>query len=146
MLKAGRNQVSVTLRSPVRYLAQHPAAFGGRFTVLKKAACMFGWNWGPVLPDSGIWRDIYLEARDGAHVEHVVVRQRHSGGRVDLVVQPQCAVSGGDVQARIEVRAPDGAVLYSQLHPAGRDTTAEIAIDQPELWWPAGCHPAAPGR
>jgi beta-mannosidase len=138
LLKAGRNQVSVTLRSPVRYLAQHPAAFGGRFTVLRKAACMFGWNWGPVLPDSGIWRDIYLESRDGAHLEHVVVRQRHSAGRVDLVVQPQCTVSGDDAQARIELHAPDGTLLYSRAHPAGPGTTADITIDQPELWWPAG--------
>ena len=144
LLRPGRNQVSVTLRSPVRYLRDHPPAFGARFTVLRKAACMFGWNWGPVLPDSGIWRDIYLESRAGAHLERVIVRQHHQDGHVDLVVQPQCDVisgdggDGGDVQARIELRGPSGEVLYSQAHPAGRETTAEITVDEPELWWPAG--------
>jgi beta-mannosidase len=138
LLRPGRNQVSVTLRSPTRYLRDHPPAFGARFTALRKAACMFGWNWGPVLPDSGIWRDIYLESRDGAHLGHVTVHQHHQDGRVGLLVQPQCVVSGGDVQARIEVRGPSGEVLYSQTHPAEPAETAEISIDEPELWWPAG--------
>jgi beta-mannosidase len=53
LLRPGRNQISVTLRSPMRYLRDHPPALGARFTALRKAACMFGWNWGPVLPDSG---------------------------------------------------------------------------------------------
>jgi beta-mannosidase len=138
LLRPGRNQLSITLRSPVRYLGEHPAKLGARFSALRKAACMFGWNWGPVLPDAGIWRDIYLEARDCAHLEHVTVRQRHSGGRVGLLVQPQYGVSSDDVQARIEVRAPSGEVVYSQRHPAGHEAAAEITIDEPELWWPAG--------
>jgi len=82
LLKAGRNQISITLRSPVRYLGEHPAKAGARFSVLRKAACMFGWNWGPVLPDSGIWRDVCLESRDGVHLEHVIVRQHHHDGQV----------------------------------------------------------------
>jgi beta-mannosidase len=135
LLRAGRNRISVTLRSPMRYLGEHPAALGARFTVLRKAACMFGWNWGPVLPDSGIWRDIYLESRDGAHLEHVTVRQRHQDGRVDLLVQPQCVLSGGDVQARLEVRAPDGEVLDSQASQAAGETAFEVTVDQPGLWW-----------
>jgi beta-mannosidase len=138
LLRPGRNQLSVILRSPVRYLGEHPALPGARFTALRKAACMFGWNWGPVLPDSGIWRDIYLESRDGAHLDHVLVRQRHQDGRVGLLVQPQCVVTSGEVQVRIEVRAPDGEVLSAQLHPAGRGVKSEISIDRPELWWPAG--------
>jgi beta-mannosidase len=138
LLRPGRNQVSVTLRSPMRYLSEHPPALGARFTVLRKAACMFGWNWGPVLPDSGIWRDIYLESRDGAHLERVIVRQRHEAGRVGLVVQPQYDLRAGGVQARIEVRAPDDEVLYSQTHPAGPEAIPEIIIERPELWWPAG--------
>ena len=138
LLRAGRNRISVTLRSPTRYLGEHPAALGARFTVLRKAACMFGWNWGPVLPDSGIWRDIYLESRDGAHLEHVTVRQRHQDGRVNLLVQPHCVVNDGDIEARLEVHAPDGEVLDSQTGPAGGETPFEITVDQPELWWPAG--------
>lgn len=30
------------------------------FSHLRKAHCMFGWDWGPRLPDAGIWRDISL--------------------------------------------------------------------------------------
>ena len=26
----------------------------------RKAHCMFGWDWGPRLPDAGLWRPVFL--------------------------------------------------------------------------------------
>ena len=36
------------------------------FPYLRKAHCMFGWDWGPRLPDAGIWREVELMAFDTA--------------------------------------------------------------------------------
>ncbi len=66
LLRAGQNEIRLTFRSPVQYIttrqAQRPlsgvsqAIPGGPY--LRKAPCQFGWDWGPQLPPSGIWRDI----------------------------------------------------------------------------------------
>ena len=48
------------------------------FPNLRKAHCMFGWDWGPRLPDAGIWRDISLIGIRTARIRDVYVRQYHT--------------------------------------------------------------------
>ena len=56
------------------------------FEQVRKAHCMYGWDWGPKLPDMGIFRSIELRAASVARFADVGVRQsawrkrrRHSG-------------------------------------------------------------------
>jgi len=85
-LLEGENYLAVRFSSPIRYLDAHPSKTGRKFSVIRKAACMFGWDWGLSLPDMGIWRDIGLEAFDGARLSRVVVRQKHVKQNVDLEI------------------------------------------------------------
>lgn len=50
---------------------------------------MFGWDWGPRLPDAGIWRDIELLYVDEARLESVLVLQEHEKNRVTLRLFPE---------------------------------------------------------
>ena len=44
-------------------LGHFPATtHGANFNYIRKMACNYGWDWGPVVPTSGIWRGIRLEA------------------------------------------------------------------------------------
>ena len=65
-LKPGLNSISITLASPTAYIAkkheEYPIwgsddAMAG-FPHIRKGHSMFGWDWGPQIPDSGIWRNI----------------------------------------------------------------------------------------
>ena len=60
-----------------------PDALDG-FTSVRKAHCMYGWDWGPRLPDAGIWRDVFLEITDRARFQSVLVRQQHEKNKVIL--------------------------------------------------------------
>lgn len=60
-LKEEKNQLRVVLRSPLRYIREEFAkcrtmgsedAMDG-FVHIRKAHCMFGWDWGAHLPDAG---------------------------------------------------------------------------------------------
>ena len=64
ILKPGENWLEVKLYSPTKWIREHyrqnPAegssdAMKG-FANLRKAHCMFGWDWGPHLPDAGLDR------------------------------------------------------------------------------------------
>lgn len=81
LLREQGNELRVILRSPVKYVREkdreeHIPGSGeatAGFPYLRKAHCMFGWDWGPRLPDAGIWRDVTLlgfcEARiDSVHI------------------------------------------------------------------------------
>ncbi len=68
VVSEGENLIEIYFDSPNRYVkkayAEAPAEGSSDATIgfplLRKAHCMFGWDWGPRLPDAGIWRDIEL--------------------------------------------------------------------------------------
>ena len=137
---AGENKLEIIFSSPNKEIkkryAQSPTN-GTRdctvgFPLLRKAHCMFGWDWGPRLPDAGIWRDVYLEKVDCARIESVYVRQKHEEGRVTLKFEPEIEVLR---------KACACEVRYTVTAPDGTEWTAEgdtLVIDDPELWWPNG--------
>ena len=99
------------------------------FCHLRKASCMMGWDWGPRLPDAGIWKDIYLLTVDSDRIADVHITQRHERGQV--FVRPQVQTAQNLAEVRITVTAPNGTVFTL---PAN----TESEITDPQLWWPNG--------
>lgn len=71
-LHAGENQIRIVFRSVFKYIEDyeyeenkeiHYVPCGGMKgnQLIRKAHCMFGWDWGPQTIDAGIFRDIYLK-------------------------------------------------------------------------------------
>lgn len=141
VLHPGENTISVRFASPTKYIrdayAKSPAdgtcdAMVG-FPLIRKAHCMFGWDWGPRLPDAGIWRDISIIGIQSARIRDVQVLQRHEPGRVTLEINTHVTrLTDAKADVSLEVTAPDGTVWK-----AGGESAA-VVIDDPQLWWPAG--------
>lgn len=98
------------------------------FSYVRKAHCMCGWDWGPYLPDMGIWRPVYLLEKDTARITEFHITQRHEGGRVFVTPTVKTDLPA---EVSVSVTAPSGKVFDV---PAN----AESEIDNPELWWPSG--------
>lgn len=138
-LRLGENEIEIIFRSPTHYVRENPSKAGKPFSTLRKAACMFGWDWGPNLPDSGIWRDIYIESFDVARLNHIHIIQKHQNGVVNLNLKPMAEVWGNSVSAQVQVIDPDGTRLFKKSIPLDEDNcTFEFAIENPQLWWPVG--------
>lgn len=139
-LHAGENTLEIRFDSPILYCAKKAEEAPGwessdatpGFRHLRKAHCMFGWDWGPRLPDAGIWRPIFLRTWDAARLENALILQAHHDGVVDVTIRPEIA---GESAWSAEITAPDGEVL-----PLPETTAAEqvITIEHPRLWWPNG--------
>jgi beta-mannosidase len=150
LLRPGSNELRIVFRAPVTYITEAQAKrrlWNTKETVdgfphLRKAHYMFGWDWGPVVPDAGIWKPISLVAFDTARLRDVYVTQTHGSGKVDLHVQLGLDRAGdGDVQAEVKVTAPDGTVLRAEpVTFAGGAVQghARLTVSEPELWWPNG--------
>ena len=140
VVKAGRNHICVKFDSPTRFIKEAYAASPADgtsdamvgFPLLRKAHCMFGWDWGPRLPDAGIWRDISLIGVSTARIRDVMVLQEHESGKVTLTVNTHVTGITGTAPVAVRVIAPDGAVL------TGTGEQAVFEIAQPRLWWPNG--------
>ena len=141
VLRVGENTVAVHFASPTKYIKEAYAksvADGSSdamvgFPHIRKAHCMFGWDWGPRLPDAGIWRDISIIGVDVARIRDVHVLQHHEDGKVRLNIRTHLnKVTDGDVKVSVFVTDPAGEILAAH----GED--CEIVVEDPKLWWPAG--------
>lgn len=139
-LHAGENTLEIRFDSPILYCAKKAEEAPGwessdatpGFRHLRKAHCMFGWDWGPRLPDAGIWRPIFLRTWDTARLENALMLQAHHDGVVDVTIRPEIA---GESAWSAEITAPDGEVLTL---PETTATEQVITIEHPQLWWPNG--------
>lgn len=125
----------VLLHSPTRFISEEDQkcpvgassdAMPG-FPHIRKAACMFGWDWGPRLPDAGLFRPVSVEAVKTARISQVKIDQKHRvtgktvhGNTVDSVQvtadteiewMPEAAFE--KVKAVFLLTSPDGARTLS---------------------------------
>lgn len=141
LLHAGGNTVEVVFDSPTRYARESyktspmdgsAEAMEG-YPNLRKAHCMFGWDWGPRLPDAGIWRDISLIGVEKARIRDVLVEQFHEKDKVTLKVHTHIThAASASTEVSVTVTAPDGTVLTGAGEECG------LVVEAPQLWWPAG--------
>ena len=139
--RAGENSLRIVLHSPTRYIKEENEKIytGGSaecmegFPHLRKAHCMFGWDWGPRLPDAGIFRSVQIIAADTARIEQVYITQFHEEHKVTLDFDTTVELFGEKDTTSLEIKvfSPDGKV-YEQ------DADEKIVISKPELWWPNG--------
>lgn len=136
LLKSGENEISVYFHSPVNYVKQMykqcstPVNSNGQNGIvhIRKPQCHFGWDWGPVLPLSGITDDIYLEIVSGAIVDLLNVNSDYVNDKGIVIVSVDYT-SYADTECENVLTSPDG----SQQSVVGKN--AKFVVDNPELWW-----------
>ena len=128
LLKEKANVLTVTTHSPLRFIREEDAKhhLGGSdeamrgFPHLRKAHCMFGWDWGPRLPDQGIWKDVQLLGWNDVRILDIRVKQEiltKEGLPVDEAKDGSKAALEGRVRVYLTVEVmPD---LYAGGCPRG---------------------------
>ncbi|MCR5674496.1 MAG: glycoside hydrolase family 2 protein [Lachnospiraceae bacterium] len=148
-----KNTLRVNLHSPTAYIAgaNRQVYTGGAaeamegFPHLRKAHCMFGWDWGSRLPDAGLFRPVEIIAHNKADIRQVSFYQEHiktgrgvhgyiipevklhvtteinvyeEGEPVELGDTEELAKAGLKVET--EIISPDGAVYKVEEKRRGR--------------------------
>ncbi|WFR58359.1 glycoside hydrolase family 2 protein [Anaerocolumna sp. AGMB13025] len=146
LLMEVNNSLKIVFHSPTRYIrdeyAKRPTigaedAMEG-FVHIRKAHCMFGWDWGIRLPDAGIFRPVSLLGINKARIEDLYITQEHEKNKVTLKFQVTTeAVSemGQDTGYTVEITSPLGETAVYEGSPE------KIEINNPKLWWPNGYGP-----
>lgn len=152
-LREGENRIEVLFHSPLEFVRKEDeendifyASTGcihGN-AALRKAHYMFGWDWGPQLPDMGIFRDIAIEYFSGASIQDVHIRQDHEEkGRIGLKFDVKInqlsshEEKGQTWFTETEIADPEGRIISKKVRSAG-EIRFEEAIPEPRLWWPNG--------
>ena len=146
-----QNELFVILLSPSRRCERLAAEHGGMNAppynsrvYARKHQSASGWNTAPRLNTSGIWRPLYLEACNGGRISDVFApTDWPSSDRCVLQVQVQIeALEAGpvDLTARLSGHGEDLTTrLSADVEPGGNLLQGKIEVQDPALWWPAGC-------
>ncbi len=147
LLKPGENEIRILFHSPVKYVEERHAACpaprnaNGQdgIVYIRKPQCHFGWDWGPVLPCSGITKDIGLVFVDGARIEYLKPEQelKEESAHVNVTVDVN-AYADREYECEIVLIHPDGRKDSSTVPvpQANHGTiTTNFIIEHPELWW-----------
>ena len=144
-LKVGKNELQVKFQSPINKLEDFVAA---RPYVLpapnepvdikvspyvRKAPYQFGWDWGPRMVTSGIWRPVYLKFYDEPIIRDVQIHQKQLDSTLAVIdVEVDVFIPNkGDYELRV------GAVKIPIKNMQGEQKIRqEIRIEKPNLWWP----------
>jgi beta-mannosidase len=145
-LRSGLNEILIRFDSPVRRArtleAKVPYKLPGGSPHVRKAPYQFGWDWGPRLVTSGIWRPLVIEAWEGARLENLEIRQQFLD-RNKVLLQIRAEVIA-DRDLKIAVKATvtgKNSVTHSEpvvVRTGWNLNEKSFSIVNPDLWWPAG--------
>jgi beta-mannosidase len=145
-LHGGTNEILIRFDSPVRRArtleARLPYKLPGGSPHVRKAPYQFGWDWGPRLVTSGIWRPLTIEAWEGARLEDLEIRQQFLD-RSKVLLQLRAEVIA-DRDLKIAVKATvtgKSSVTHSEpmvVRTGWNVNEKSFSIVNPDLWWPAG--------
>lgn len=136
-LVKGENEIRILFRSPVNYVKEKckscptPINSNGQNGIvhIRKPQCHFGWDWGPVLPCSGITKEISLEFVNGAKIEYLFASQALNVDGTAVISVRADIKAYKDYECSLKVVLPDGSTLEKS------GTEADFTITDPELWW-----------
>ena len=145
VLKIGQNEIAITFRSPSKEAdarqARQPyfVPFSanntpiGNGNMLRKPSCDFGWDWNIALASFGVYGDLYLEPKQTARIEAVVVGQEHAASRALVTVTAK--IDGEAEGQKVTVTL---CGQFAEVMVVRGTAKAQFEIAQPQLWWPAG--------
>lgn len=135
-LTLGENSIKILFHSPVNYVkAKHkecstPVNSNGQNGIvhIRKPQCHFGWDWGPVLPCSGISGNICIEAVEQGKIDFLTLKQEVDGSNAKIIAKADITTF------------EDCCIEYTLTHPNGKTETIKNAeaifdVKDAELWW-----------
>jgi beta-mannosidase len=105
----------------------------------RKAQFQYGWDWGPTLNTSGIWRAITLQAWNTYNIENCYIEQ--------LELQDKFAHLAIHLEEKSNLITPLNYDIYvndklqqtytnKKAMPDGISQSLNLTIKNPKLWWP----------
>lgn len=147
LLRNGKNSLKIIFYSPVNYAMQKEAKYGKLDVALnssrvyiRKAQYSFGWDWGPIFPTSGIWKNIFIEEKSNIKIINTTFQTIENKNNIAVVrigfefdkvplIKNTVIVELSDAKQIVRKKINQLKLNYNFV---------DLEIPNPELWWPNG--------
>ena len=139
LLISGKNKLEVKFQSPIRYADRMSLELGYRphvnhhpYNAVRKMAANFGWDWGIDTSTVGLFKPVYLDSYDVRIKElRPVLSFDENLGYANINV-----VLEGSSNKPLQIKLGDQVVTIAETRIG--ENSAELTIQNPELWYPTG--------
>ncbi|MBD0850305.1 glycoside hydrolase family 2 protein [Maribacter arenosus] len=160
LLQLGDNRIHILLESPINKGLEKYDALGYKIPVsdndlskigkvegekqvsifTRKAGYHFGWDWGPRLVTSGIWRPIKLRSYNHHKIDDLFIQQEAIGEKANLTAHIELSATEINDKSKIEILVNDSIVKTQEvaLEVGKNNFNIPFEIENPQLWWPNG--------
>ncbi len=113
---------------------------GDEKVVCRKAAYQFGWDWGPSLITSGIWRPVYIREWNAVNVLGVQFVQKKLTDTIARMAARFTLFSELGDSADIRLFLDSTEILRQNviLNKGPNVISGDFSIKDPQRWWPNG--------
>jgi beta-mannosidase len=163
------NKIVILFKSPINYTKKLIKKFGIKLNTgeenralpgipyLRKAQYSFGWDWGPILPDMGIWKSVKLIGYDKIRIKSVFPIQNIKFKDLNIMLNQgnfllpraesvliKCQVeidsSVDDLgklnyKINIQINSKEGKTFTNEIKLKKKEQIIELTIPEPHLWW-----------
>lgn len=146
LLREGRNEIAVTFAAPVPEAERRERQHGGPlphvnhhpYNTLRKTASNFGWDWGPDVATSGIWRSIAIEGWSGVRIAQVRPLVDVDGADGVLTAHVELQQDGLARDREVEVTVSRGGESWAAGGTVRTTGAVRVRVPDVERWWPIG--------
>ncbi len=164
LLKSKNNELKVLIQSPYRIAQEEIKKHGHVLKIdassipgvqfLRKAQYSFGWDWGPRLPDIGIWKPVKLIGCENNRIDTFYLIQNFKYNKdplkiadpkeiesikiefVNLEVQVELDNDvNGEFSIEVMLKPPNQKFVIKDTKVEKKSASLSFDIKQPELWW-----------
>ncbi|UZR98358.1 beta-mannosidase [Chondrinema litorale] len=160
LLKEGNNELSILFESPIQKGIEKYDALGYKIPVsdndlakigqvegekqvsifTRKAGYHFGWDWGPRLVTSGIWKPIKLKSWNSYIIRDVFIEQTKLDEQANLTAWIDLEASNDIDKTAVEILVEGQSIKSEEVKISKGLNKLKIpfTISEPKLWWPNG--------
>ena len=168
LLKPNSNKLIIKFKSPTEIAREEIEKHGANLNTgyaalpgvpyLRKAQYSFGWDWGPRLPDIGIWKPVELLGFNDVKINDVHGVQTFNYNKdplaikdageipalkiesVELLLNVELEVENDDLEAlgytlKIDLTSPNGLLQSKELSLTSKNHSIDFHLENPEIWW-----------
>ncbi|MDR0507369.1 MAG: glycoside hydrolase family 2 protein [Dysgonamonadaceae bacterium] len=159
LLRLGNNELRIYFHSPIKMdipkfdaikyqidagndQSENGGVFNKKVSVFaRKAGYHYGWDWGPRLVTSGVWRPAYIVGWNNVRLDNIYYRQEEINAKQAQIkaIAEIVADRDGVVELTVSADGVKNSWTKNASVKKGRNTVEiPVTLQNPRLWWSNG--------